>query len=200
EVVFASDRPNLAGNRARLPEPPRKPTVTDIAITRGVGDSMALRLACHDNGVHRALLPEGKNARAVFEAAEQARIEALGARRMAGVAGNLAAMLEDRYHRGNYHEITDRADAPLEDAVALLVREKLTGSAPPASGRKVLELWRDWIEERAGSNLGQLEDIVDDQRRFAAAVRDLIASLDMADELGSEGSDDEEDKDQADEG
>jgi hypothetical protein len=33
-----------------------------------------------------------------------------------------------RYHRGGkYEEITDRADAPLEDAVALMVRERLTG-------------------------------------------------------------------------
>ena len=59
-------------------------------------------------------------------------------------------MLEDRYHRGNYQEVTDRADAPLEDAVALMVRERLTGEAPPASSRKIVELWRDWIEERAG--------------------------------------------------
>ena len=45
---------------------------------------------------------------------------------------NLSAMLEDRYHRGGkYEEITDRADAPIEDAVALMVRERLTGLKPP---------------------------------------------------------------------
>ena len=80
---------------------------------------MALRLACHDAGVHRRLAPDGQAARAVFDAVEQARVEAIGARRMSGVADNLSAMLEDRYHRGGkYEEITDRADAPIEDAVA----------------------------------------------------------------------------------
>ena len=54
-------------------------------ITARLGDSMALRLACHDPSVHRAHAPEGKNARAVFDAVEQARVEALGARRMGGV-------------------------------------------------------------------------------------------------------------------
>ena len=106
---------------------------------------------------------------------------------MAGVADNLAAMLEDRYHRGNYQDVTDRADAPLEDAVALMVRERLTGDAPPASSRKIVELWRDWIEERAGERPRRgSTGAIEDQRRFAGAVRDLLASLDMADELGSE--------------
>ncbi len=194
EVTFAADRPLLSGNKARLPEPPRKPTRGDVSVTRGLGDAIALRLACHDAAVHRANSPEGKNARAVFDAVEQARVEALGALRMSGVADNLAAMLEDRYHRGNYHEVSDRADAPLEDAVAMIVRERLTGNPPPASSRKVVDLWRDWIEERGGEDLERLGDSLEDQSRFALALRDLIASLDMADELGGEtGEDDEND-------
>jgi cobaltochelatase CobT len=194
EVTFAADRPLLSGTKARLPEPPRKPSRSDIAVTRGLGDSIALRLACHDPAVHRARLPEGRNARAVFDAVEQARVEALGSLRMSGVGENLAAMLEDRYHRGNYHEVTDRADAPLEDAVALVVRERLTGLAPPKSGRKVVSLWRDWIEERAGDDLARLVARVDDQELFADAVRDLIASLDMADELGADGGEDDQEE------
>ena len=93
---------------------------------------MALRLACHDPAVHRRLAPGGQQARAVFEAVEQARVEAIGARRMGGVAKNLAAMLDDRFHRGKFDEITDRADAPIEDALAMIVRERLTGETPPA--------------------------------------------------------------------
>jgi cobaltochelatase CobT len=200
EVAFAADRPSLSGKRARLPEPPRKMTARDVAITRGIGDSMALRLACHDPAIHRASQPEGRNARAVFDAVEQARIEALGSNRMTGVAGNLNAMLEDRYHRGNFQEVSDRADAPLEDAVALMVRERLTGERPPESARKIVDLWRDWVEERAGGDLGRLADSVEDQRRFAHAVRDLITSLEMGDELGSEKGDDDSEGDDASEG
>lgn len=195
EVSFAADRPLLAGHKARLPEPPRKMSAADVAITRGVGDSLALRLACHDPAVHRQNAPQGKNARAVFDAVEQARVEALGARRMTGVAKNLSAMLEERYHRGNFHEITDRADAPLEDAVALMVRERLTGDAPPASAQKIVDLWRGWIEERAGSDLSQLTGTIEDQARFADAIRDILSALEMGDELGSEQGDESEDGD-----
>ncbi len=197
EVAFASDRPALMGDKARLPEPPRKLNPQDVAIIRGHADSMALRLACHDAAVHRRLAPEGQAARAVFDAVEQARVEAIGARRMEGIAGNLSAMLEDRYHRGGkYEEITDRADAPIEDAVALMVRERLTGRKPPPAARKIVELWRDFIEERAGRDLDALLRSLEHQRAFGRSVRELLSSLDMADDAAFDRDEDENDEDQ----
>ena len=133
EISFAAERPGLAPGKARLPEPARKMTKRDAAIVRGHADSIALKIACHDPKVHRKLMPGNPQARGVFEAVEQARVEAIGSRRMAGVAKNLTAMLDDHFHRGKYDEITDRADAPLSDALAMLVRERLTGMAPPAA-------------------------------------------------------------------
>src|SRR5262245_4935432 len=192
DVTYAAERPGLAGGKARLPEPPRKLSAQEAAIVRGHADSIALRLACHDPAIHRRLQPGGQQARAVFEAVEQARVEAIGARRMHGVAGNLAAMLDDRFHRGKFDEITDRADAPIEDALALLVRERLTGRAPPAAARKLVELWRPWIEDRAGRNLDRLEKFVDNQRRFADCIHDLLDSLDMGDDRSRDSEDEDE--------
>src|SRR5918997_6868881 len=68
EITFAADRPALMGDKARLPEPPRRLTAQDVAILRGNSDAMALRLACHDATLHRKLAPEGQAARAVFDA------------------------------------------------------------------------------------------------------------------------------------
>jgi cobaltochelatase CobT len=194
EVTFAAERPGLAGGKARLPEPPRKLNAQDVAIVRGHADSMALKLACHDPAVHRRNMPGGQQARAVFEAVEQARVEAIGARRMEGVAQNLSAMLDDKFHRGKFDAITDRADAPVEDAVAMMVRERLTGLAPPPAARKLVDLWRPFIEERAGADLDRLEQMVENQRRFGDVVHDLLDSLEMGDERSrdSEENDDEQ--------
>ena len=198
EIVFAADKPSLVGERARLPEPPRKLSAEDVAILRGHSDSMALRLACHDAAVHRRSAPEGDAARAIYDAVEQARVESLGSRRMAGMAGNITAMLDDRYHRGaRYEEITDRADAPLEDALALMVRERLTGLKPPRAAEKLVDLWREEIEAKAGGDLDRLVKSVEDQRAFSRTVRDMLASLDMAEQT-SEGQEDEEDEDNQD--
>jgi len=193
EVSFAAERPGMQGGKARLPEPPRKLSAQDAAVVRGHADSIALKLACHDPGVHRRLVPGGQQARAVFEAVEQARVEAIGARRMVGVARNLTAMLDDKFHRGKFDEITDQADAPIEDAVAMIVRERLTGQAPPPAAKKIVDLWRSFIEDRAGRGLDQLERLVDDQRRFGDAVHDLLEALDMGEDRSD--ADDEEEGD-----
>ena len=191
EVTFASERPGLAPGKARLPEPARKMTKRDAAIVRGHADSIALKLACHDPKVHRKLMPGNPQARGVFEAVEQARVEAIGSRRMAGVAKNLTAMLDDHFHRGKFDEITDRADAPLSDALAMLVRERLTGLAPPTAARKMVDLWRPVLEDKIGARLDKLSRVTEDQAKFGDLVHDLLSALDLGDERNAEGEDDE---------
>jgi cobaltochelatase CobT len=191
-VAFGNEAPSLAGNRAKLPQVANELKPGDIAIVRGLSDSFALRLANHNDKVHARYQPQGKNARAVFEAVEQARIEALGANAMQGMKSNLAAMLDDRYRKKDVARYTDRKDAPLDEAVALLVREKLTGAVPPEGARTMVDLWRPWIEDKAHDQLAHLMDNIHDQAAFARMSRDIIAALDMAEELG-------EDPDQSDE-
>ena len=94
---------------------------------------------------------------------------------MQGVGSNLDAMLEDRYHRGGkYEDITDRADAPIEDAISLMVRERLTGRAPAEGPRRRSSISgvptsRSARAENLDALLGNLED----QNRFARSVREI---------------------------
>src|SRR4030081_2919699 len=192
EVTFAAERPGLSPGKARLPEPARKMTRRDAAIVRGHADSIALKLACHDPKVHRKLMPGNPQARGVFEAVEQARVEALGSRRMAGVAKNPTAMRDDHFHRGKFDEITDRADAPLADALAMLVRERLTGMAPPTAAKKMVDLWRPILEDKIGKRLDRLDNLVEDQTRFGHAVHDLLTALEIGDERSADSEDNDE--------
>ena len=191
EVTFAAERPGLSPGKARLPEPARKMSKRDAAVVRGHADSIALKIACHDPKVHRKLMPGNPQARGVFDAVEQARVEAIGSRRMTGVAKNLTAMLDDHFHRGKYDEITDRADAPLSDALAMLVRERLTDLPPPASARKMVDLWRPILEDKIGARLDQLSRVTEDQTKFGDLVHDLLSALDLGDDTNAEVDDDE---------
>ena len=142
QVNYAPGKPEIDGKSVQLPEPSRVPSKREVAVIRGWADSLALTAACHDAKLHARLAPKSGPAKAVFEAVERARIEALGANRMPGMAANLTARIEDQYGHGRYAEITERGDAPLEDALALMVRERLTGAAPPESAKAMVELWR----------------------------------------------------------
>src|SRR6185312_15200598 len=51
----------------------------------------------------------------------------------------------------------ERSEAPIEEALSLMVRERLTGRAPPPAAKKLVDLWRPLIEDRAGKDLDRLE-------------------------------------------
>jgi cobaltochelatase CobT len=186
EVAFANERPGLAGERIRLPEISKRPTRHELAVTRGLGDAMALRKACHDGRIHAVMSPQGADARVIFDAVEQARVEAIGAIRMEGVADNLSSMLEEKYSKSNFAAVDRQADAPLAEALALLVREKLTGRPVPKSAGKVVDLWRDFIEEKAAGDIGNLAATVTDQQAFSRVVRDMLTSMDIAEKYGDD--------------
>jgi cobaltochelatase CobT len=196
EIVFSGDKPGLTGEQVRLPDPGKRLTRQQLAVTRGTGDSLALRKACHDLAIHARHAPAGQNARAIYDAVEQARVEAIGARRMAGVSQNLASMLEDRYARARYSAARERSEAPLEEAVALMVREKLTGAPPPHSARGFVDLWRPFLEDKAAKAIAALDGDLANQAQFARQVRDLLIALDLGDELGDDRSQDKEENDE----
>ncbi|MDO8288056.1 MAG: cobaltochelatase subunit CobT [Parvibaculum sp.] len=194
-VTFGTEPPGLRGLRARLPMPSRTLPPEEVAQVRGVADGYALRLAHHDEKINARLQPQGGNALAVFDAVEQARCEAIGTNQMSGMGDNLAAALEQRAMSRGYNRIKTRDEAPLAEAVAMIVREELTGKAPPPSAKTLVDLWRPWIEEKAGKDLARLHDIAEDQVAFARVTRDILKDLDMGNELGQSQDDQSEDSD-----
>ena len=200
QVSYGPGKPELDGKTVQLPEPSRVPSLKEVAVIRGWADSLALTAACHDAKLHSRLAPKAGPAKAVFEAVERARIEALGANRMPGMAANLTARVEDQYGHGRYAEVSERADAPLEDALALMVREQLTGAAPPKTAQAMVDLWRPLIEERAGRTLSRLSQFAEDQAAFGQVMRDILKTLDLSDEISEgereEGEEEEQEGDQ----
>jgi cobaltochelatase CobT len=197
EVNFSAEPPSLKGAKARLPLPSRNLPPNEVAIVRGAGDAYALRRAYHEDKIHDQYRPQSQDAAAIFEAAEQARVEAIGALAMKGVAQNLAAGVEARVNQRGLSKTRTRAEAPIADVVGLLVREKLTGEAPPDNAKIAVDLWRPFIEERAAKNFDRLGDVLRDQKAFARLTRTILKDLNFNEESASDA---EEDSDDAGEG
>ncbi len=194
QVDFAPGRPELEGKHVQLPEPSRVPSAREIAVVRGWADSLALTAACHDAKLHKRLLPGSGEARAVFEAVERARVEALGANRMAGMAENLAAKCDELYSHGRFSMVTTTEEAPLEEALALIVRERLTGRAPPPKAQALVDVWRPVIEKRAGKVLKKMDALIECQESFGRQLHDLLKVLDLGDETRQGEREDSEDE------
>ena len=200
-VAFGTERPAVSDTKVRLPLLSRRPGPSDIAVTRGVADRFALRLAYHDDAVHLRHLPSSPRAREIFDAVEEARIEAIGALAMPGMAANLAADLERRWADRTMPERPSLNDGEhLAEALALIVRQRLTGEAPPENARPVVEAWRRYVDEHAGEELSRLGEALHDQEAFARLARDVIRALDMGAEAGDEREDADSRREDGDEG
>ena len=200
EVVFASEAVPVSGKTARVPSPGASLQPRLVAEARGAADSLALRLRHHDEGLHLGLAPAEPDARAVFDALETARVEALGARTMEGVRENLAELTEARVRGDAILRARNAEEVPLATAIGLLARERLTGDAPPLAARAGLDLVAPWIEEKAGVELDALGLTIDDQAAFARVARRLLEDLDLAaapdesDEPPEAGGEDQQDE------
>src|SRR6185312_1914439 len=189
EVTFSGDGPQLNGHHAILPHPPRDLSGKETARIRGLADQMALRLAHHDEAAHAKLRPSTIQARAVFEAVEQARLEAIGANALMGVRANLTSALEAAIEKKGLNRFDDPAAAPIADVLSLLVRERLTGDAPPDGAKMLVDRHRDEIEARAGADLDRLVASMEDQQAFARVARTIIKDLDLGEDIGDDAED-----------
>ncbi len=197
EVTFGQGSPSVRGNRIRVPLPGVGSTQDEIDAVRGIGDEFALKIRYHDAALHASRSPSGGTAAEMFQWIEDARVAAIGASRMEGVAQNLDSYLEVQCKQAAFDTVTVESEAPLSVAVGLLVRQQLTGRELPPSAENVVSFWRDYINEHAHDDIEALRDCLQDQNEFAEVCRSIIADLGLASELddppqGDEAQDDAE--------
>ncbi len=199
EVSFGVESPGIREDSVRLPQPSRDLNTNEVSQVRGVADSFALRLRHHDAKLHARRRPDGAVAQAVYDSAELARIEAIGALQYEGVARNLEAALAEHYERARPEDTRSPDDLPLSEAVRLALREKLTGAEAPEAARAIVDAWRETLDGPAREDIDALCETVGDQAAFSKVARRLIAHLDLAEEDTLEPDPDEaEESDDAD--
>ena len=196
-VTYSVDPPGQTADTVRLPQVSRRMTRDEVLLARGTADAFALRHRYHDPKVAARYMPQGQMARDLYDAMETARIEAVGAQHMPGTAGNIDAKIGNEARRKGYDQIRQASDAPLSVAAGYLVRHLATGRDLPPGADNVMNLWRGFIEDHCGDRLGDLSEILSDQKAFARLARDIIKDLGYGDQLGDDP--DDQDQDQEDE-
>jgi cobaltochelatase CobT len=208
ELGFSADAPSMLGKALKVPMPARGLPAEQVAEARGFADSYALKLKHHNVAQHSRAAPQDAVARAVFDAVEQVRVEAVGSRGMAGVRDNLTSALEMRLRSDPLTRARNREEVPLSTARALIARERLTGQAAPEIAERGLAMVRDWIEEKAGNDLDSLALAIDDQAAFARLATRLLEDLELIDgeldptdepEEGESGDGEDQDQGESDE-
>jgi cobaltochelatase CobT len=193
EVVFSGDGPSLTGHRAVLPHPPRELSGPETTRIRGLADQLALRVAHHSDAVHGRQRPKSVEGAQVYDALEQARIEAIGANALGGVRDNLAAVWDHAIQRKGLDHLVDPAAAPMADILALIARERMTGQPPPPAAQALVNAFRDEVEAKAGPDLDRLTGNIEDQRAFGRIARAIVRDMELGDDLSDAPDQDAED-------
>lgn len=168
---------DLSAVRERVSRLPDNADSTDIAEVRGNADSVALKQRYHDSVLHRKLMPVRSVARDVFNAIEEARVEAIGATKMQGVRANLAALAQKRALRSGLSKRSGDYGSSLATILGLIVRERLTGEPPPEAAQSAVESQRRSLEQRVGHLIDSLGAIVDDQKSLSMISLRIIEEL-----------------------
>ncbi|MEI6641395.1 MAG: cobaltochelatase subunit CobT [Novosphingobium sp.] len=202
EVAWTADAPSQSGTNLRLPMPGRALPAAQVAEARGFADGMALKLRLHNEPLHNRSAPAEPLARACYDAIEQVRYEALGSDGYAGIRGNLDAATEMRLASDPIARAIRPEDVPLPTALAMLLREKLTGQAVPAAAEVGTAMVRSWIEARAGADLEGFADLMGDQKAFQNLALEMLGHLDLtkSNDDPDDGGDEDEGEQADDEG
>ena len=191
EVAFTTEPSGVSISRVKVPQPSDALPRMERDYIRGAADAAALKLRYHNPKTHARHMPSNSVVKMAYEALEQARCEALGAARMAGVAQNLTTLLDERCKSLGFNQAHAKAEVPLPDVLRILAHEILSGQKLPASALQAAGIWRGWIEEKVGAHLGRLPELLHDQKAFAAETLRLLKEMDM----GAEGENEPDDAD-----
>jgi cobaltochelatase CobT len=186
DVTYSADPPGRTNTGLRLPQVSRRMTRSEVMLARGSADAFALRERFHNPETNNRYAPPGETARAIFDAMETARCEAIGARAMDGVADNLDARLADECDRRGYAALKQTSEAPMHEAAAFLLRQKLIEKPLPAAAQNVLDIWQDFFDGHLESDLEGLGDTLEDQAAFAKQTWRIIEELGYGDQLGDD--------------
>ncbi|MBS3930245.1 MAG: cobaltochelatase subunit CobT [Sphingomonadales bacterium] len=202
EIAWTADAPVANGANLRVPMPGRSLPLGQAMEARGFADSFALRLRHHNEALHARHAPAEPTARACFDAVEQVRYEALGAKGYAGMRHNLDAAQQVRTLGDPITRATRPDEVPMQAALALLLREHLTGQPVPEPAREGVDMLRGWIGERAGTDFDALAAMLDDQAAFQALTLSMLQHLELTQaqpmEPESEEGEDQDSDDQED--
>ncbi len=196
EVAWSADAPSSAGKNFRVPLPGRNLPPEQATEARGFADSFALRLRHHSEKSHAKAAPAEPLARAVYDAVEQVRYEALGANNFSGISANLDAAVELRTASDPIARARDAAEVPMQTALSLMLREKLTGQPIPQRAQAGVDLVRGDIEDRIGGDFESLALSLDDQKAFQSLALDMLRNLDLIRDKQDPGSDQEDGEDE----
>ncbi len=161
-----------------LPPIPETLSHEEWNLRRGQLDAQALWKRCHNAKTHAKLRPQNPDACEIFDAMERTRALSWRGHTMKGLQHNITQHLGKEL-AANPHVINaeTKSKTLLPHVVSMILRERITGEAPPESIQKTCNEWLQDIEDAIGDDLNTLAQLSDNQKLFASKAHETISHL-----------------------
>ena len=191
EIKFSNSSTSKE-NSLNLPEISSLKSLQDFTNLRAFADSEALKIKYTDKNIYLENEPDGTVSKALYAIAEKIRYEKIGSNKLKGVKNNITQCYENKFKDKKIGEIKTEADVPVTEAFELYLRSHFFKIKQNHVTKKVLSYWKDLFDKNLKQRLKELDNCVEDQKKFNQLVVDLIDNLDFEDPNSKEKEEEKE--------
>ena len=191
EVNFVNENPSIEGNFINITEPNLTSIKKNLTYLRAEADSLALEFRLHSKEIHKNFVVENETSNEIFNAVEQARIEAKGASIFKGIRSNITKkhMLDLKTNQ-SINSLSN-----LAEAFRYVTYEKLLDIDLGKSNNNFRNILKKKLGDRYENFFKDLKKQINNQELFGKKMMDILDDLNLLYNDGKENQKKENDDD-----
>jgi cobaltochelatase CobT len=188
EVSFGNESSKSEKNSIRLPELSPINNKLNYNQIRAIADSKSLRHRFSDPKTFKHFEPEGNISKQLYRISEKIRCEKIGTSYFQGVKNNIETFYQERVNGLDLKSSEDKIVESFEN----YLRTKFLNFENNSQIDKKLKSYKKDLNEKFKDKIGQLNEFTLDQEKFNSLVSQLIAGMNLDENLDEEEKKDDE--------
>ena len=188
EVSFGNDSSKSGTNSIRLPELSPLNNKLNYNQIRAIADSKSLRHRFSDLKTFKQYEPRGNISKQLYRISEKIRCEKIGTSYFKGVKNNIETFYQERVNGLDLKSSEDKIVESFEN----YLRTKFLDFENNSQIDKKLKSYKKDLNEKFKGKIGQLNEFTLDQEKFNSLISELIADMNLDENLDEEEKNDEE--------
>jgi len=188
EVSFGNDSSKSGINSIKLPELSPINNKLNYNQIRAVADSKSLRHRFSDPKTFKQFEPNGNISKQLYRISEKIRCEKIGTSYFKGVKNNIETFYQERINGLDLKNSEDKIIESFEN----YLRTKFLDFENNSQIDKKLKSYKKDLNEKFNGKIGQLNEFTLDQEKFNSLISELIADMNLDENLDEEEKKDDE--------
>jgi len=188
EVSFGNDSSKSGTNSIRLPDLSPISNKFNYSQIRAIADSKSLRHRFSDPKTFKQFEPEGNISKQLYKISEKIRCEKIGTSYFKGVKNNIETFYQERVNSLDLKNSEDKIVESFEN----YLRTKFLNFENNSQIDKKLKSYKKDLNEKFKGKINQLNEFTLDQEKFNSLISELIADMNLDENLDEEEKKDDE--------